>query len=210
VIDALQLALEKLQADQAAAADFPIRFPFCDQAGRHMLLVTGHRRESFGDGVDAICRALATLARRPDIHIVYPVHPNPHVRNPVRKLLGGLDRVSLIDPLDYPDFVAMMSRAHVILTDSGGVQEEAPSFGKPVLVMRDVTERGEAVTAGTVQLVGTDEGRIVAAVARLFDDAGAYRSAAGAINPYGDGHAAARIVDALMGRPVAEFDTGIA
>lgn len=205
VIDALMMTQKKLRDDPLFATNFSRRFPFCDALDRRILLVTGHRRENFGDGFLSICRALARLAGRDDIQIVYPVHLNPNVRGPVMRLLGGLDRVSLIEPLDYPDFVWMMDQAHVILTDSGGVQEEAPSIGKPVLVMRDVTERPEAVAAGTVRLVGTDEDVIVEEVARLFDDAAAYCNISRAINPYGDGQAAKRIVDTLMNRPVTEF-----
>jgi UDP-N-acetylglucosamine 2-epimerase (non-hydrolysing) len=172
---------------------------------RKVLLVTGHRRENFGEGFLDICKALRTLAARDDVQIVYPVHLNPNVLGPVTEQLGDLPNVHLIKPLDYLSFVRLMQRAHVILTDSGGVQEEAPSLGKPVLVMRDVTERPEAVAAGTVRLVGTDPNAIVRGVCELFDDQALWRRTAQAANPYGDGKACARIVDALMGRPVDEF-----
>jgi UDP-N-acetylglucosamine 2-epimerase (non-hydrolysing) len=163
-----------------------------------LLLVTGHRRENFGEGFKSICRALATLAaRHPDWNLVYPVHLNPNVQRPVREILGKLANVHLISPLDYPAFVYLMSRAKLIVTDSGGVQEEAPSLGKPVLVMRDTTERPEALEAGTAILVGTDEGRIVAHVEALMTDSTLYDRMARAHNPYGDGHASERIATAL-------------
>jgi len=170
-----------------------------------VLLVTGHRRENFGQGFLDICKALSHLARRADIQIVYPVHLNPNVVGPVTEHLGDLPNMHLIKPLDYLAFVRLMQRAHVILTDSGGVQEEAPSLGKPVLVMRDVTERPEAVAAGTVRLVGTSPISIIAGVNALFDDDLLWRRCSQAANPYGDGQASARIVDALLGRPVDEF-----
>jgi UDP-N-acetylglucosamine 2-epimerase (non-hydrolysing) len=180
------------------------QFGFLDTS-RKLLLVTGHRRENFGEGFLDICKALRTLASRDDIQIVYPVHLNPNVLGPVTEQLGDLANVHLIKPLDYLSFVRLMQLAHVVLTDSGGVQEEAPSLGKPVLVMRDVTERPEAVAAGTVRLVGTDPNAIVRGVCALFDDEQLWRMASQSANPYGDGKACARIVDALMGRPVDEF-----
>ena len=165
-----------------------------------MILVTGHRRESFGAGFVELCTAVADLARdHPDWSFVYPVHLNPNVRQPVFEILGGLDNVALIAPLDYLPFVWLMNRADVILTDSGGIQEEAPSLGKPVLVMREVTERPEAVAAGTVRLVGTDRRRIRSEVERLLGDRALYETMARAHNPYGDGKAAARIVAAVSG-----------
>jgi UDP-N-acetylglucosamine 2-epimerase (non-hydrolysing) len=171
-------------------------FDYLDPA-RRLVLVTGHRRESFGDRFTSICRAIKQLAKRRDVQIVYPVHPNPNVRNFVESELSGLEQIFLIEPLDYEPFVYLMRRASVVLTDSGGIQEEAPSLGKPVLVMREVTERPEAVAAGTVRLVGYDTSRIVGEVERLLDDKSAYDAMARAINPYGDGHASQRIREVL-------------
>lgn len=196
VIDALFHVLEQIRADPARQQALDALFPFLD-SGRRLVLVTGHRRESFGEGFERICATLARLADREDLEIVYPVHLNPQVREPVWRILGNRPRVHLIEPLDYLPFVRLMHRASLILTDSGGIQEEAPSLGKPVLVMRDVTERPEAVAAGTVQLVGTDPQRIVAAFNRLFDDPAAYQAATRAHNPYGDGQASERIVKEL-------------
>jgi len=171
------------------------------------VLITGHRRENFGGGFDEICTALATLAARFDDHLfIYPVHLNPNVQRPVHERLGGLANVQLIPPQPYAEFVTLMSGSHVILTDSGGVQEEAPSLGKPVLVMRDTTERPEAVAAGTVELVGARAGRIVERVTALLTDQDLYRRMSEAINPYGDGLAAGRIVGVLermVSAPVA-------
>jgi UDP-N-acetylglucosamine 2-epimerase (non-hydrolysing) len=197
VIDALLLAREKLRSDARLAQRLAERFAFLDPS-RRLVLVTGHRRESFGRGFENICRALAELARRhPDIEILYPVHLNPNVREPVFRILGGLPSVHLIEPLEYLPFVHLMDRAYLIVTDSGGIQEEAPSLGKPVLVMREVTERPEAVEAGTVRLVGTDFARIVEETGKLLTDPAAYRRMATAVNPYGDGRAAERIERAL-------------
>lgn len=207
VIDALFLALERIDSDPALAAELAGQFAFLD-GSRRLLLVTGHRRENFGPGFIAICEALARLAARSDIEILYPVHLNPQVREPVHRLLGGRANVHLIAPLDYLPFVYLMRRCHLVLTDSGGVQEEAPSLGKPVLVMRDVTERPEAVAAGTVELVGTRTERIVGAVEALLDDAGHYARFARQNNPYGDGQACGRIVSALLDRESAAFAPG--
>ncbi|MDQ7980503.1 UDP-N-acetylglucosamine 2-epimerase (non-hydrolyzing) [Paraburkholderia sp. SARCC-3016] len=198
VIDALLEVRALLAREPAIAAAADAHLP-CLAPGRRTLVVTGHRRESFGAGFERICAALARIARaRPDVDIVYPVHLNPAVREPVNRLLGGMANVHLIEPLQYLPFVRLMDRAELILTDSGGVQEEAPSLGKPVLVMRDTTERQEAVDAGVVRLVGTDEAAIVAGTLALLDDPRACAAMARIANPYGDGHAAARIVDALQ------------
>jgi UDP-N-acetylglucosamine 2-epimerase (non-hydrolysing) len=165
--------------------------------GRKMILVTGHRRENFGAGLHQICEALRHIATRGDVDLIYPVHPNPNVQKPVRSILGGLPNVYLIDPLDYVPFVGLMERSHLILTDSGGVQEEAPSLGKPVLVMREVTERPEAVEAGTATLVGTNPEEIVAEATRLLEDRDEYERRRRIHNPYGDGKASARIKQIL-------------
>ena len=204
VIDALNLTAARLGSDPALRARLDARLPFLDGA-LPVLLVTGHRRESFGAGFANICAALADLAKTNTMQIVYPVHLNPNVRGPVQQTLGAARNVHLIDPLDYLGFVRLMQRAAIILTDSGGVQEEAPALGKPVLVMRDVTERPEAVAAGTVRLVGTQREAIVRAVTDLLDDARERDDFAHRINPYGDGHASQRIVAALTGRPFDEF-----
>lgn len=196
VIDALLNVVEKLAADEERSASFDTAFGI--DPGKRLVLVTGHRRESFGGGFERICDALGQLSKRDDIQIIYPVHLNPNVKGPVEKHLGAAKNVSLIAPQDYLPFVHLMHRADVILTDSGGVQEEAPSLGKPVLVMRDTTERPEAVDAGTVKLVGTDAALIVSEVSRLLDDPVAYDAMARAHNPYGDGLAAGRIRDAIL------------
>ncbi len=198
VIDALLHVVERLKADHDTLSQFKERLPALS-ADRRMVLVTGHRRESFGGGFERICQALSTLASRfPDVDIVYPVHLNPSVQEPVNRLLVGIDNVYLIEPQEYLPFVYLMDRAHIVLTDSGGVQEEAPSLGKPVLVMRDTTERPEAVEAGTVKLVGTDEAAILTEVSRLLTDADEYARMSFAHNPYGDGAACKRIVEALV------------
>jgi UDP-N-acetylglucosamine 2-epimerase (non-hydrolysing) len=156
--------------------------------------VTGHRRENFGDGMREICDALLRLSRRPDLQIVYAVHLNPNVKGPVEAALAGVAHIHLVPPQDYLSFVYLMMNSHIILTDSGGIQEEAPTLGKPVLVMRDTTERPEAVDAGTARLVGARADTIVEAVGELLDEPGAYEAMADRGNPYGDGHAASRIV----------------
>lgn len=197
VIDALLEVNERIGTDTALSARLASQFPFLN-ANKRMVLVTGHRRENFGTGFENICAALAKLAKRPEIQIVYPVHLNPQVQEPVNRLLGGLPNVVLIEPQDYLPFVYLMGRSTLILTDSGGVQEEAPSLGKPVLVMRDTTERPEAVEAGTVRLVGTDPEKILGEANILLDDEAAYDAMARSHNPYGDGRAAIRIADILM------------
>ncbi|HEV7837122.1 MAG TPA: UDP-N-acetylglucosamine 2-epimerase (non-hydrolyzing) [Gemmatimonadaceae bacterium] len=196
VIDALQWVSNRIETSAQKRENFRRQFDYLDPS-RKLIVVTGHRRENFGAGFQSICSAIARLAKRPDVEVVYPVHPNPNVRSVVDKALSGLDRVFLIEPLDYEPFVYLMSRASIMLTDSGGIQEEAPSLGKPVLVLREVTERPEAVVSGTVRLVGSDADRIVGEVERLLDDAAAYGAMSRAINPYGDGHAAERIVAVL-------------
>jgi UDP-N-acetylglucosamine 2-epimerase (non-hydrolysing) len=196
VIDSLLLASERLRSDAALCGEMERRFAFLDP-GRKLILVTGHRRENFGAGFESICKALAELATRPDLELLYPVHLNPNVQRSVMPVLSGIDNLHLIEPVEYLPFVYLMSRAAVILTDSGGIQEEAPALGKPVLVMRNTTERPEAVDAGTVKLVGTDVGMIVASVAHLLDDPSAYAAMTDAINPYGDGRAGLRIADIL-------------
>jgi UDP-N-acetylglucosamine 2-epimerase (non-hydrolysing) len=195
VIDALLHVVRMLKSDATLAAAFDAEFGL-DPAKR-MILVTGHRRESFGGGFQRICDALSVLAKRADVEIIYPVHLNPNVKEPVEERLNQFANVKLIPPQDYLPFVFLMNRADVILTDSGGVQEEAPSIGKPVLVMRETTERPEAVEAGTVKLVGTDAELIVSEVARLLDDRLAYEAMSFAHNPYGDGTAARRIIDRI-------------
>ncbi|MDD5384215.1 MAG: UDP-N-acetylglucosamine 2-epimerase (non-hydrolyzing) [Gallionella sp.] len=199
VIDALLMTDGRIKSDQELAGRLASAFPFLDPAKR-LILVTGHRRENHGQGLESICLALKRLSEREDVQIVYPVHLNPNVRQVVMGTLEGKRNVYLIEPLDYLHFVYLMSRAHVILTDSGGIQEEAPSLGKPVLVMREVTERPEAVAAGTVQLVGTDTQKITAGCTRLLDDATYYQQFSQRANPYGDGAASKRIVAALAAR----------
>jgi UDP-N-acetylglucosamine 2-epimerase (non-hydrolysing) len=192
VIDALLEVAERLRDDETLASDIAARFPFLSPQ-RRMVLVTAHRRENFGAGFERICLALRDIAEQRDVDIVYAVHLNPSVQEPVRRILGDCPRVHLVEPQDYLPFVWLAMRCHFVLTDSGGIQEEAPSLGKPVLVLREVTERPEAVDAGTVRLVGTDRERIVSEALGLLDDADAHARMAQAHNPYGDGRAAARI-----------------
>ena len=197
VIDALLMAKEMVRKNPPAIEGVPQGLM---PSKERMVLITGHRRENFGDGFEHICRAIRNLANRfPMVHFVYPVHLNPHVREPVERILGAYagKNIHLIAPQSYLPFVALMDRAAVILTDSGGVQEEAPSLGKPVLVMRDTTERPEAVEAGTVRLVGTEADVIESATSELLTDDGRYESMAKAVNPYGDGQAVRRILDVL-------------
>ena len=194
VIDALLLVKERLENDPALAGSLAARFPFL-RADARLVLITGHRRENFGDGFERICEAIRILAADfPAVDFVYPVHLNPNVREPVQRILKDGQNVHLIEPQDYLPFVYLMTRSTLILTDSGGIQEEAPSLAKPVLVMRDTTERPEAVAAGTVRLVGTDQACIVASVRELLRDQGAYDAMSFAHNPYGDGLACERIV----------------
>ncbi|WP_337881128.1 UDP-N-acetylglucosamine 2-epimerase (non-hydrolyzing) [Rheinheimera sp.] len=197
VIDALHQVVAKIDADAALVQKYQQQFPY-GLNGRRLILVTGHRRESFGSGFENICAALKQIAEQfPDADVLYPVHLNPNVREPVFRLLSDTRNVHLIEPQDYLPFVYLMSRSYLVLTDSGGIQEEAPSLGKPVLVMRDTTERPEAVAAGTVKLVGTDTEVIVAEVRKLMTDQSYYEQMSFAHNPYGDGQACARIVEAI-------------
>ncbi|CAM2195896.1 UDP-N-acetylglucosamine 2-epimerase [Paraburkholderia kururiensis] len=203
VIDALLQVKHKLDHDTALAQRIAARYPFLDPQ-RRLILVTGHRRESFGEPFRHVCEALRRIAvQYDDVQLVYPVHLNPNVQEPVRAILGETPNVHLIAPQDYLPFVFLMSQARLIVTDSGGIQEEAPALGKPVLVTRDTTERPEAIKAGTAKLVGTDTERIVAQMSALLDDREQYQAMARATNPYGDGHASERIVDALMTLPAA-------
>lgn len=200
VIDALQWACE-LTIDREVPA-----LAGLDPAGR-MILVTAHRRESFGAPLEgALCAIRTLVLDRPDLSVVYPVHPNPAVREPAQRILGGLDRVVLTEPLDYFDLVAVMNRATLVITDSGGLQEEAPALAKPVLVLRDTTERPEAVDSGVARLVGTDPGRIIAAASALLDDRLEYEAMARGDSPYGDGRAAQRAIASLLDEPVAYFE----
>ena len=200
VIDALLEVVQRLRTDESLRRRVGAAFPFLDD-GRRMILVTGHRRENFGEKFNQFCSALRRIAiDRPDVRLVYAVHLNPEVQRPVRRILTGLRNVSLIDPQDYLPFVYLMMNATLIVTDSGGIQEEAPALGKPVLVTRDTTERPEAIEAGTARLVGTDTDSIVEAVGTLLDDEAEYSKMAKAHNPYGDGPAAARIVHAIEAR----------
>lgn len=197
VIDALLKVKEKVETDYKIIADFKAQFSFLDES-KKLILVTGHRRENFGQGFLNICQALANIAQKySDVQIVYPVHLNPNVQKPVNELLSGISNIHLIAPQDYLPFVYLMNRSYLILTDSGGIQEEAPSLGKPVLVMRDTTERPEAVEAGTVKLVGTDAALIEESVTDLLVNNELYKQMAEAHNPYGDGTACQQIIEFL-------------
>ncbi|ALF90068.1 UDP-N-acetylglucosamine 2-epimerase (plasmid) [Ralstonia solanacearum] len=211
VIDALLAVKYRLDADPALTAAVAAAYPFL-HPGRRMILVTGHRRENFGEPFERFCVALRLLAaRHPDVQIVYPVHLNPNVQQPVRAILSGHDNVHLIGPQDYLPFVYLMDRAYLIVTDSGGIQEEAPALGKPVLVTRETTERPEAIASGTARLVGTDTACIVREAETLLDDSAAYLRMAHAHNPYGDGQACRRIVEALktaLSAPVQDVQRG--
>jgi UDP-N-acetylglucosamine 2-epimerase (non-hydrolysing) len=191
VIDALLTTRARIAEEPSLAAAFhPIAARF---KGKRVIAVTSHRRENFGGGMTGIAGAIRDVAQRPDVAVIFPVHPNPSVRAVMGEALAGLANVAMVDPLDYPNFVALLDRSEIVLTDSGGVQEEAPSLGKPVLVMRETTERPEGIAAGTARLVGTDRGRIVAELTTLLDDRAAYEAMARAHNPFGDGQAAERI-----------------
>lgn len=197
VIDALQWVVEKIEQDFALTNALQKQFPMLNPS-KKLILVTGHRRENFGSGFLNICQAIANIAKRNDVQVIYPVHLNPNVQQPVNDILGKLNNVHLIEPQDYLPFVYLMNQAHIILTDSGGIQEEAPSLGKPVLVMRNTTERPEAVIAGTVKLVGTNQTTIEQELIRLLDTPEEYKKMAYAHNPYGDGKASERISEFLI------------
>lgn len=208
VIDALEWVVNKIKTDATMSHELEgiLLHAGYDvnrlRDGRRLVLITGHRRENFGDGFLNICRAIQTLNKKyPDVDFVYPMHLNPNVRRPIHEIFGedlnGLGNMFFIEPLEYLSFVYLMEKSHIVLTDSGGIQEEAPGLGKPVLVMRDTTERPEAVTAGTVKLVGTDYDKIVGEVSTLLDDDAAYNAMSRAVNPYGDGKACGRIVKTL-------------
>lgn len=195
MIDALHWVTARIAAEPALAAglaDLETRF-----AGKRIIGVTSHRRENFGGGMESIAEAIRQIAARPDVAVIFPVHLNPNVRRVMNAALEGLDNVALIEPLDYPHFARLLSIAEIMLTDSGGVQEEAPALGKPVLVMRETTERPEGVSAGTARLVGTETNRIVTEIFTLLDDKDAYENMARAHNPFGDGTSARRIVERL-------------
>jgi len=197
-VDALLAVKERIEGDASLRRTLESSFPFL-ATGRKMILVTGHRRENFGAGIEQMCRALRDIAERENVEIVYPAHLNPNVQKPVVELLKGHERIHILDPVDYVPFVFLMSRAYIILTDSGGIQEEAPSLGKPVLVLRDTTERPEAIDGGMAKLVGTGRERIVLEVNRLLNNTAAYTTMVKPVNPYGDGNASKRIVERLLG-----------
>lgn len=199
VIDALIQVETKLKADATLRNALSEQFSYIDSS-KKLVLVTGHRRESFGEGFESICLALVELAKSKNVQIIYPVHLNPNVQEPVKRILANIDNIFLIEPQDYLPFVYLMNICTLILTDSGGIQEEAPSLGKPVLVMRDTTERPEAVSAGTVKLVGTDKSTVVSAATTLLEDTQAYSEMAIALNPYGDGKASERIANIIEKR----------
>ncbi|WP_176592818.1 non-hydrolyzing UDP-N-acetylglucosamine 2-epimerase [Sphingobium sp. EM0848] len=204
VIDALLATRQRVLAEPALAAgldDLARRFE-----GKRIVAVTSHRRENFGGGMEAIARAIAEIATRPDVAVIFPVHPNPNVRPVMDAVLADKHNVAMIEPLDYPHFVRLLDLCHLVLTDSGGVQEEAPSLGKPVLVMRETTERPEGVEAGTARLVGTDRTAIVRSVFELLDDEAAYTAMSRAHNPFGDGRASERIADVIAASATAQKD----
>jgi UDP-N-acetylglucosamine 2-epimerase len=206
VIDALLMMADRVESEPALAISLAASFSYLDP-DRPLLLVTGHRRENFGQPLLDICAAISELARGHPLQVVYPLHPNPNVQGPVREVLTDTPHVHLVEPLDYLPFVYLMKRSRAILTDSGGIQEEAPSLGKPVFVTRNVTERPEAVAAGTVELVGTDQTTIVERVGRVFSSDGGHEQMSRRINPYGDGRASSRIADILVGRKMREFQS---
>ena len=194
VIDALYMGLNIIKKDEIKYTDF---FSFLDFSKR-IILVTGHRRESFGDGFEHICQAIAYIANEyKDVQFIYPMHFNPNVRKPVNRILKGIDNIFLIEPLDYPYLIWLMEKSYFVLTDSGGIQEEAPALGKPVLVMREVTERQEGIAAGTAKLVGTGYDRLVSAMKELLENSRLYNQMANAVNPYGDGNSSKKILEIL-------------
>jgi len=196
VIDALIETRARVDSDATLASTIaPIAARF---AGKRIVAVTTHRRENFGEGLKSVAQAVRRIADRPDVAVIFPVHPNPNVRAPMAEVLGGIDNVAMIDPLDYPNFVRLLSLCHFVMTDSGGVQEEAPALAKPVLVMRETTERPEGVAAGTAKLVGNDEEVIVTEASRLLDDKAAYEAMARAHNPFGDGRSSERIARIIL------------
>ncbi len=197
VIDALLKTVKLIKSNPTLKRLLADQFSYLDSS-RRLILVTGHRRENFGEGFERICAALRKIGEREDIQIIYPVHLNPNVQKPVKRVLGDCPRIHLIEPLDYLQFVYLMNRSYIIITDSGGIQEEAPNLGKPVLVIRSTTERPEAVYAGTVRLVGTDSKKIINEAEKLLDDKSYYKKMASVLNPYGDGKATDRIVIACL------------
>ncbi len=216
VIDALLMVVERLKTDTILAAEqekilsyagydvsrLNVRHTFLGKISRRLVLITGHRRENFGEGFLSMCRAIKDLTQKyPDVDFVYPMHLNPNVRKPIHEVFDGMisSNMFFIEPLEYLSFVYLMEKSHIVLTDSGGIQEEAPGLGKPVLVMRDTTERPEALESGTVHLVGTDYNKIMREVSTLLDNEATYNKMSRAVNPYGDGHACERIVNALKG-----------
>lgn len=198
VIDVLLMTIDRLNTDNSLRTRIDKGLPVLDPS-KKMILVTGHRRESFGEGFECICRSLRDIAQRDDVEVVYPVHLNPNVQKPVREILSNISNVHLLEPVDYPSFVRLMQQSHFILTDSGGIQEEAPSLNKPVLVMRDVTERTEAVAAGVARLVGTNHQKIVGNANLLLDNHEAWSSMANTQNPFGNGTAGKQIASILVG-----------
>ncbi len=203
VIDALFLALEQIDHDPSKVKEITQHLTdqlSFDWKSERFVLITGHRRENFGDGIKEICEAISVLAEEySKVHFIYPVHLNPHIQQPVHNLLNGCSNIHLIEPLAYPEFVYLMKYSYIVLTDSGGIQEEAPSLGKPVLVMRDISERPEAITFGTVKLVGAKSEAIIYGVKELLDSESEYQKMAQQTNPYGDGQACKRIIDVLRG-----------
>jgi len=200
VIDALLMIKNRIEKDKDLSKLLTEKFPMLDDT-KKMILVTGHRRESFGDGFECICEALALTAKRyPSAQILYPMHLNPNVREPVNRILSGIDNIYLIEPQEYLSFIYLMTRSYIIITDSGGIQEEAPSLGKPVLVMRNTTERPEALEAGTVKLVGTEVDVITTEISKLMEDEETYKNMSSAHNPYGSGQASNIIIKILLSK----------